>query len=71
MARRGELFLNVAVGYVKVRRDRIEKDPDRRVQAALDLVFRKFAEFQSIRQVHLWLREEEVNRPGYSGDHFV
>ena len=58
-ARRGELFLNVAVGYVKVQRDRIEKDPDRRVQAALDLVFRKFAEFQSIRQVHLWLREEE------------
>ena len=31
-ARRGELVLNVAVGYVKVRRDRIVKDPDRRVQ---------------------------------------
>ena len=67
-ARRGELFLNVAVGYVKVRRDRIEKDPDRRVQAALDLVFRKFAEFQSIRQVHLWLREEEVALPAVKTD---
>jgi DNA invertase Pin-like site-specific DNA recombinase len=31
-ARRGELFLTVAVGYVKVRHDRIQKDPDRRVQ---------------------------------------
>ena len=67
-ARRGELFLNVAVGYVKVRRDRIEQDPDRRVQAALDLVFRKFAEFQSIRQVHLWLREEEVALPAVKTD---
>src|SRR5436190_14666903 len=56
-AKRGELFLTVAVGYVKVRHDRIEKDPDRRVQEALQLVFRKFAEFQSIRQVHLWLRQ--------------
>src|SRR5712672_1464714 len=59
-AKRGELFLTVAVGYVKVRHDRIEKDPDRRVQEALELVFRKFAEFQSIRQVHLWLRQERI-----------
>lgn len=62
-ARRGELFLSVAVGYVKVRRERIAKDPDRRVQEAIGLVFRKFAEFQSIRQVHLWLRQEEVLLP--------
>ena len=53
---RGELFLGVAVGYVKVRHDRIAKDPDLRVQEAIDLVFRKFAELQSIRQVHLWFR---------------
>ena len=33
-ARRGELFLTVAVGYVKVRHDRIAKDPDRRVREA-------------------------------------
>ena len=62
-AQRGELFLNVAVGYVKVRHDRIAKDPDRRVQEALGLVFRKFAALQSIRQVHLWLRQEEVRLP--------
>src|SRR6266403_3351453 len=38
-ARRGELFLTVAIGYVKVRHNRIDKDPDRRVQEALQLVF--------------------------------
>ena len=62
-ASRGELFLSVAVGYVKVRCDRIARDPDRRVREAVDLVFRKFAEFRSIRQVHLWLRQEEVLLP--------
>ena len=45
-ARRGELFLTVAVGYLKVHHDRIEKDPDRRVQEAIALVFAKFAELQ-------------------------
>ena len=41
-ARRGELFLGVASGYVKAGKDRIEKDPDQRVQEALALVFAKF-----------------------------
>ncbi len=62
-ARRGELFLTVAVGYLKVRHDRIEKDPDRRVREALHLAFHKFAEFQSIRQVQLWLRQENIVLP--------
>src|SRR6201981_2438933 len=57
-ARRGALFLGVAAGYVKTARDRIEKDPDQRVQHALTMVFAKFAELQSVRQVHVWLREE-------------
>ena len=62
-ARRGELFLGVAVGYVKVGRARIEKDADQRVQDALNLVFSKFAEFQSVRQVHVWLRDEGIVLP--------
>jgi DNA invertase Pin-like site-specific DNA recombinase len=62
-ARRGALFLRVAAGYVKAGRDRIEKDPDQRVQEALKLVFSKFAEFQSARQVHIWLREEGIVLP--------
>lgn len=62
-ARRGELFLTVAVGYVKVRHDRIARDPDERVREAIGMVFRKFGEFQSIRQVHLWLRQEQMTLP--------
>src|SRR5262252_2776575 len=62
-ARRGALVLGVATGYVKAGRDRIEKDPDRRVQDVLHLVFSKFAEFQSARQVHVWLRDEGIALP--------
>jgi hypothetical protein len=57
---RGALFLGVAAGYLKTGCDRIEKDPDRRVQEALRLVFEKFAEFQSARKVHVWLRDEGI-----------
>jgi len=67
-ARRGELFLTVAVGYVKAGGDRIEKDADRRVQAAIALVFRKFAELQTIRQVLVWCRQEKVRLPALGND---
>src|SRR6202050_5105676 len=62
-ARRGELFLTVAIGYVKVRHNRIDIDPDARAREAIGLVFKKFAEFQSIRQVHLWMRQESILLP--------
>jgi hypothetical protein len=66
-AQRGELFVNVAVGYAKTPHDdRIEKDPDRRVQEAIALVFRKFAEMQMVRQVHFWLRQEHLLLPAVS-----
>ena len=67
-ARRGALFLGVAAGYVKTGRERIEKDPDQRVQNALRLVFSKFAEFQSARQVHVWLRDQGIELPAKSYD---
>lgn len=62
-ARRGELHLTVAVGYLKTDDGRIEKDPDRRVQDGISLVFRKFAELQSVRQVLLWFRQENALVP--------
>lgn len=65
-ARRGALFLGVAAGYVKSGRDRIEKDPDDRVREAVRLVFSKFDELRSVRQVHIWLREEGVVLPAKS-----
>ena len=64
-ARRGELFLTVAIGYVKADDDRIEKDPDRRVQDAIGLVFAKFAELQTVRQVLVWFRQENVVLPAF------
>ena len=67
-ARRGALFLGVAAGYVKTGCERIEKDPDQRVQDALRLVFTKFAELQSARQVHVWLRDEGIALPVKSHD---
>ena len=65
-ARRGELFLTVAVGYLKAPNDRIEKDPDRRVQEAIALVFSKFDELQTVRQVHLWMRQKRLPLPAVS-----
>ncbi len=61
-ARRGELHLTVAVGYVKTDDARVEKDPDRRVQESILLVFRKFAELQTVRQVLLWFRQERARQ---------
>ncbi|HJX19890.1 MAG TPA: recombinase family protein, partial [Steroidobacteraceae bacterium] len=62
-ARRGALFLGVAAGYLRIGRDRIDMDPDQRVQDALRLVFTKFTELQSVRQVHVWLRDECIRLP--------
>ena len=62
-ARRGELFTTVAIGYVRKGLDQIEKDPDLRVRDALALIFRKFAELQSARQVLLWFLQEKIVLP--------
>ena len=69
-ARRGE-FLNVSVpGYVKAPGDTVVKDPDRRVQDAIALVFEKFAELPRVRQTFLWFHSHGVELPvnkKYSG----
>jgi len=62
-AKRGELFSRVAVGYVRTFDDRLEKDSDERVRAAIDLVFRKFAEFGSARRLYFWLHEQGIEMP--------
>jgi excisionase family DNA binding protein len=62
-SQRGELFTTVPIGYLRVGKDGIEKDPDRRVAEAIQLVFRKFREFHSARQTLLWFRQEKVELP--------
>ncbi|MBV8702907.1 MAG: recombinase family protein [Acetobacteraceae bacterium] len=62
-ARRGELYSIVAVGYVRAARGKIEMDPDLRVREAIRLVFARFAEMQSVRQVFLSLRADRITLP--------
>jgi DNA invertase Pin-like site-specific DNA recombinase len=42
-ALRGELVVAAPIGYIKTQDQRLEKDPDLRVQEAIRLVFRKFS----------------------------
>ncbi|RLA16887.1 MAG: recombinase family protein [Gammaproteobacteria bacterium] len=63
MALRGELIVAAPVGFLKTDDQRIEKDPDRRIQEAVLLVFRKFVELGSVRQVLMWLLEHELQLP--------
>jgi len=62
-AARGELHTTVAIGYRRSANDRLEQDPDRRIRETLSLVFRKFAEIGSVRQLVLWLRQERIELP--------
>jgi len=62
-ARRGELLVAAAVGYLKTDAPHVEKDPDRRVQDAIALVFRKVVELGTVRQTLWWFLSMGCNCP--------
>jgi DNA invertase Pin-like site-specific DNA recombinase len=62
-ARRGEFARQLPPGYVRDATHTVVKDPDRRVQQAIDLVFRKFRETWSVRQTFTWFHEEGIELP--------
>jgi excisionase family DNA binding protein len=66
-AQRGALVRRVAIGFVKGEDDRIEKDPDAQIRSVIDLLFRKFAELHSVRQVYFWLHQQQQQLPVVRG----
>jgi DNA invertase Pin-like site-specific DNA recombinase len=62
-ARRGELRVSVPIGYTWDRHIGLTLDPDRRLQEVIRLVFQKFRELGSARQVLLWMAAEGVHFP--------
>ena len=47
----------------------MEKDPDQRVQQAIQLVFSKMIELGSVRQVLVWFRQQNICLPSLCRDH--
>lgn len=62
-AKRGELRFCLPPGYCWSELGRIEIDADERVADAVRLVFRKFRELGSVRQVLLWFVQKKIEVP--------
>ena len=62
-ARRGELRISVPIGYIWHREIGLGFDPDLRIQEVIRLIFARFRELGSARQVFLSLLGEQVHFP--------
>jgi DNA invertase Pin-like site-specific DNA recombinase len=62
-ARRGELVRLLPPGYIRDASGQIVKDPDQRVQQAIDQVFRIFRQTRTIRQTFIWFQRRGLELP--------
>lgn len=62
-ARRGELRISVPIGYVWHREIGLDLDPDLRLQEVIHLIFARFRELGSARQVLLSMTADQVHFP--------
>ena len=62
-ASRGELIIRPPVGYIKTDDGLLVKDPDRRIQELVHLIFQKFLQLGAVRQVLFWFVEQGLHLP--------
>ena len=62
-SQRGELLVSAPIGYLKTDAPHVEKDPDRRIQEAVALVFQKFGDLGTVRQTLSWFLEHGLQLP--------
>jgi DNA invertase Pin-like site-specific DNA recombinase len=62
-AKRGDLRIPTPVGYTWDRNIGLTLDPDHRLQDVIRLVFQKFRELGSARQVLLWMASQKIHFP--------
>ena len=62
-AKRGELRISAPIGYTWDRHVGLGLDPDLRLQEVIRLVFQKFRELGSARQVLLWMASQKIHFP--------
>jgi DNA invertase Pin-like site-specific DNA recombinase len=62
-AKRGEFKRQIPPGYIWDANENVVKDPNKRIQDTIELIFKKFREMQSIRQTYLWFHSESIEVP--------
>jgi DNA invertase Pin-like site-specific DNA recombinase len=62
-AARGQLFHNLPPGLIRTADDRLELDPNQRVQNAIRTLFRQLEELGSIRRVYQWCHRHDFEMP--------